>query len=178
MTKLINQITAKIYLTWDFVTKVGYRRWKFTAKSRSTLIAVIVSRETVHTENPTIIDRWEMELFCVSRSPIYIGWPMTPTRKSETARLQRKFMDVERMDGVLLMAANTSALTRIEVSISGTFKRQIIVKIESGLTLSSLSEWWSADSLLSFPVSFILGVCVNSEMLSATFSTNDNSNSL
>ena len=81
---------------------------------------------------------------------------MTPTRKSETARLQRKIMDVERMDGVLLMAANTDALTRIEVGISGTFKRQIIVKIELGLALSS----FSADPLLSFPVSFIFGVCV------------------
>ena len=65
---------------------------------------------------------------------------MIPTKRSETARLQRKIMDVERRDGVLLMAANTSELTRIEVSISGPFKRQIIVKIEFGLALPSLSE--------------------------------------
>ena len=56
---------------------------------------------------------------------------MTPARKSETARLQRKIVDVERMDGVLLMEANTKALTRIEMSISGTMTRPIIVKMES-----------------------------------------------
>ena len=65
---------------------------------------------------------------------------MTPTRKSETARLQRKIVDVERMDGGLLMEANTKALTRIEMSISGTLTKQIIVKIELGLAWCSLSE--------------------------------------
>ena len=158
--KLNNHIKAKMNLTRDFVTKVGYLRWKWTAKSRSMLIAVNVRRETVHKEYPNAGDSWEKELYSVSRSLIYIGWPMTPTRKSETARLQRKIVDVERMDGVLLMETNTKALTRIEMSISGTLTKQIIVKIELGLAWCSLSEWRFADPLLSFPVSFILGVCV------------------
>ena len=155
--KLNNHIKAKMNLTRDFVTKVGYLRWKWTAKSRSMLIAVNVSRETVHKEYPNTGDSWEKELYSVSRSLIYIGWPMTPARKSETARLQRKIVDVERMDGVLLMEANTKALTRIEMSISGTLTRQIIWII---VKMESLSEWWFPDPLLSFPVSFILVVYV------------------
>jgi len=63
---------------------------------------------------------------------------MTPTRRSETARLQSKIMDVERMDGVLLMAPNTTALPRMDMSISGTLRRQIIVRIVSEFAWSSL----------------------------------------
>jgi len=100
------------------------------------LIAVIVRRDTAHTENPTIIDSLAITMFFVSRSAIYIGSPIMPTRRSDTARLLSKIMDVERMDGVLLMAANTKALPRMDVSISGTLRKQIILKIVSGLSWS------------------------------------------
>ena len=158
----------------DFVTKVGYRRWKWTAKSLSTLIADIVRSETVHTENPTITDSWEIKLFFVSRSAMYIGWPMTPTRRSETARLQSKIMDVERIDGVLLMAPNTTALPRMDMSISGTFRRQIIVKIVFGLAWSSLFKLSPTDPLLSFPMSFIISVCVRYYQLVTVSYSEDN----
>jgi len=49
-------------------------------------------------------------------------------------------MDAERMDGVLLMAANTKALPIMDMSISGALRRQIIVKIVLGLDWSSLSK--------------------------------------
>ena len=62
---------------------------------------------------------------------------MTPTRRSETARTQSKVIDVERMDGVLLMAANTTALPTMEMNISGTLRRHIIVEIVSGFARSS-----------------------------------------
>ena len=160
MTKLTDHIITKVHLTRDFVTKVGYRRWKWTAKSLSTLIADIVRRETVHTENPTITDSWEIKLFFVSRSAMYIGWPMTPTSRSETARLQSNVMDVERIDGVLLMAANTTALPRMDMSISGILRRQIILKIVLEFAWSSLCKLWSVEPLLSFPMSFIISACV------------------
>jgi len=63
---------------------------------------------------------------------------MTPTRRSETARLQSKVIDVERMDGVLLMAHNTTALPRMDMSISGTLRRQIMVRIVPEFAWSSL----------------------------------------
>jgi len=66
---------------------------------------------------------------------------MKPTRRSETARLQSIIMcGVERIEGVLIMAANTKALPRIDMSISGTFRTQLMMIIVSGVEWSSLSE--------------------------------------
>ena len=53
-------------------------------------------------------------------------------------------MCVERMEGVLIMAANTNALPRIDMSISGTLRTQFIMVTVSGVKLSSLIECWSA----------------------------------
>ena len=69
---------------------------------------------------------------------------MRPTRKSETARLQRITMcGVERMEGVLIMAANTKALPRMDMSISGALTTQFMMVTVSGVKLSSLPECWS-----------------------------------
>jgi len=65
---------------------------------------------------------------------------MRPTRKSETARLQSIIMFVERMEGVLIMVANTKALPRMVMSISGALRTQFMMIIVSGVELSSLSE--------------------------------------
>ncbi len=63
-----------------------------------------------------------------------------PTRRSETARLQSIIVDVERMEEVLIMAANTKALPRIDMSISGALRTQFMMIRVSGVELSSLSE--------------------------------------
>jgi len=81
---------------------------------------------------------------------------MKPTRKSETARLQSIIMcGVERMEGVLIMAANTKALPRMDMSISGALRTPLMMIIVSGVELSSFSERWFADSLLCLSELFI-----------------------
>jgi len=66
---------------------------------------------------------------------------MRPTRKSETARLQSIIIcGIERMEGVLIMAANTKALPRMDMSISGALRRQFMMIKVSGVESSSLSE--------------------------------------
>ena len=65
---------------------------------------------------------------------------MRPTRKSEKARLQSIIMCVERMEGVLIMAANTKALPRMDMSISGALRTQFMMVIVSGVELSSFSK--------------------------------------
>ena len=65
---------------------------------------------------------------------------MKPTRKSETARLQSIIMCVERMEGVLIIAANTKALPRMDMSISGALRTPFMMIIVSGVELSSLPE--------------------------------------
>ena len=47
---------------------------------------------------------------------------------------------VERMEGVLIMAANIKALPRMDMSISGALRTQFMMIIISGVELSSLSE--------------------------------------
>ena len=47
---------------------------------------------------------------------------------------------VERMEGVLIMAANIKALPRMDMSISGALRTQFMMIIVSGVELSSLSE--------------------------------------
>jgi len=49
-------------------------------------------------------------------------------------------MCVERMEGVLIMAANTKALPKMDMSISGALRTQFMMTIVSGVELSSLSE--------------------------------------
>ena len=53
-------------------------------------------------------------------------------------------MFVERMEGVLIMAANTKALPRMDMSISGALRTQFIMVTVLGVKLSSLFECWSA----------------------------------
>jgi len=66
---------------------------------------------------------------------------MRPTRKSETARLRSIIIcDIERMEGVLIMAANTKALPRMDMSISGALRTQFMMIKVSGVESSSLSE--------------------------------------
>ena len=50
---------------------------------------------------------------------------------------------VERMEGVLIMAANTKALPRMDMSISGALRPQFMMVIVSRMKLSSLCEGWS-----------------------------------
>ena len=47
---------------------------------------------------------------------------------------------VERMEGVLIMAANTKALPRMDMSIIGALRTQFMMIIVSGVKLCSLSE--------------------------------------
>ena len=51
---------------------------------------------------------------------------------------------VEWMEGVLIMAASTKALLRMDMSISGALRTQFMMITVSGTELSSFSEWWSA----------------------------------
>jgi len=50
-----------------------------------------------------------------------------PTRKSETAKLQRKVMDGERSEGVLNMEANTRRFPIVDMSINGAFRTQFMM---------------------------------------------------
>ena len=68
------------------------------------------------------------------------------------------------MEGVLIMAANTKALPRMDMSISGALRTQFMMTIVSGIELPSLSYWWSADPLLSLSVLVIINVGQNSEL--------------
>ena len=66
---------------------------------------------------------------------------MRPTRKSETARLQSIIMcGVERMEDVLIMAANTKALPRMDMIMSGALRTQFMMIIVSGVELPSFCE--------------------------------------
>jgi len=47
-----------------------------------------------------------------------------------------------RIEGVLIMAANTKALPRMDMSISGALRTQFMMVIVSGVELTSLSECW------------------------------------
>jgi len=49
-------------------------------------------------------------------------------------------MCVERMEGVLIMAANTKALLRMDMSMSETLRKQFMMTTVPGVELSSLSE--------------------------------------
>ena len=51
---------------------------------------------------------------------------------------------VERMEGVVTMAANTNALPRMDMSISGALRTQFMMVTVSGVKFSSLRECWSA----------------------------------
>jgi len=50
---------------------------------------------------------------------------------------------VERMEGVLIIAANSKALPRMDMSISGALRTQFMMVIVSGVQFSSWSELWS-----------------------------------
>ena len=65
---------------------------------------------------------------------------MNPTRRSETARLQSIIIEVERMEGVLIMAANTKALSRMDMSTSGALRTQFMMTTVSGIELSSFPK--------------------------------------
>ena len=119
-------------------------------------MAVIVVREIPHNKDPIDIETRYKIPFSVNSRAIKMGWAMRPTRKSETAKLQSIIMCVERMEGVLIMAANTKALPRMDMSISGALRTQFMMIIVSGVELSSLSEWWSADPSLCVSVMFII----------------------
>jgi len=68
---------------------------------------------------------------------------MRPIQKSETARLQSIIMCGVRIEGVLIMAANTKALPRMDMSISGALRAQFMMVIVSGVELTSLCECWA-----------------------------------
>ena len=63
----------------------------------------------------------------------------------------------ERMEGVLIMAANTKALPRMDMSISGALRTQFMMIIVSGVELSSFCEGWSTAPLCLL-VLFVFGV--------------------
>ena len=70
-------------------------------------------------------------------------------------------MCVERMEGVLIMAANTKALPRMDMSISGALRTQFMMITFSGVEYSSLSEVWSIIlKLKSDQISFPFGPVV------------------
>lgn len=56
---------------------------------------------------------------------------MTQTRRSETARPLSIIIEFERMQGVLIIAANTKALPRIDKTINGVFRTQIMTTFYS-----------------------------------------------
>ena len=116
-------------------------------------MAVIVTKETPHRAYPIVVETWYAKRSPVSFSAIKIGWAMRPTRRSDAARLQSIIMcGVERMEGVLTMAANTKALPRMDMSIIGALRTQFMMII----VLSSFSEWSSADPLLCLSVLIII----------------------
>lgn len=92
--------------------------------SLSTLIAVIVQSETPHKTNAVISDMLSVEREVVSSLAMNNGCATDPTRRSETARLQSIATEVERIERVLIMAANTKALPVIDMSIRGTLQTQ------------------------------------------------------
>ena len=67
------------------------------------------------------------------------GWAMTPTRRSETARLEIMIIEGVRMEGVFKMAANTNEFPMIEMRIRGVLITE----------LTTAMFYWVADMFLS-----------------------------
>ena len=98
--------------------------------NRSTQITVVVPRETPQRKNPVItVTCCKNKSFSVKLLNLFAmksGWAMTPTRRSETARLEIMISEGVRMEGVFKMAANTSEFPMIEMRIRGVLITELM----------------------------------------------------
>jgi len=67
-------------------------------------------------------------------------WQVALTAMFMNSSINPLLFCVERMEGVLIMAANTKALPRMDMSISGALRTPFMMIIVSGVELSSLPE--------------------------------------
>ena len=80
---------------------------------------------------------------------MYTGCTTNATRRSDTAKLQRKVVDGERSVGVLNMAASTKELPIMDMSINGALSAQFTMVMVLGLVVWFISPGYSAECLIS-----------------------------
>lgn len=115
-----------VYMARFSVIKHWYRRWNCRAMNRSTLIAVIVQRETTPVKLNNILIAKVKGGSCFSSYAMYTGWTMIPTSRSEMARLHMKMLDGDRSEGVLKIVDKVKLLPVTQASINGTLRIQFI----------------------------------------------------
>ena len=155
------------------VIMFGYRMWYRRAKYRSTLMAVIVSRETPQSwimRKILACDRRDWELTRgsgVRAMAMWIGRARNPTKRSETARLHSKMVDGVRREGFLHTAASTKTLPAMHIGISRALRTLfMITEVSKGEDSSSLSNPWSVISTVEFAIlkfSILYPVCLQRE---------------
>lgn len=94
--------------------------------NRSTLIAVIVQRETTPVKMNNIVIAKVKSGSCFSSYAMYTGWTIIPTSRSEMARLHMKMVDGDRSEGVLKIEAKIKLLPVTHASINGALRIQFI----------------------------------------------------
>lgn len=94
---------------------------------------------------------------------------MTPTRRSETARLEIMIIEGVRMEGVFKMAANTNEFPMIEMRIRGVLITELMTVMFFWVAVSlssifspSLCSSWKLRSPLLFP-QYCIPLLVNGE---------------
>lgn len=132
---------AMAELIRDFVITAAYRIWRCKAKNRSTLMAVMINKETPQNEYATVSQRMSKQRSLVSSLAIYSGCVIRPTRKSEKTRFDSIFIDVVRMQGVLITAVNTKPLPRMDMRSSAALIVQFI------MTMFLKPDWPSCEWL-------------------------------
>ena len=97
-------------------------------------MAVIVKRETPQTVKDITFHMCNKESTFVFFKSMYMqsGCTISPTRRSEKAKLHNKIMDGERSEGVLNMAASTKELPIMDMSIKGALRTQFMMTIVAG----------------------------------------------
>ena len=97
-------------------------------------MAAIVNRETPKAKMDNESSSWNREGIEVTSSlAMYTGCTiLSPTRRSQRARLHQKTVDGERSEGVLSMVDNTSTLPVMDMSISGAVRMQFMMTMVSG----------------------------------------------
>ena len=142
------------------VIMFGYRMWYRRAKYRSTLMAVIVSRETQQSwilRKILACDRREREPSRESgirAMAMLTGRTRNPTKRSETARLHSKMVDGVRREGFLHTAASTKTLPAMHIGISRALRTLfMITEVSKGEDSSLLSSPPGIISSVEFAIS-------------------------
>ena len=141
--------------------------------NRSTEITVVVPRETPQRKKPVItVTCCKNKSFSVMLLNLFAmksGWAMTPTRRSETARLEIMIIEGVRMEGVFKMAANTNEFPMIEMRIRGVLITELMTAMFFWVAVSlssifspSLCSSWKLRSPLLFP-QYCIPLLVNGE---------------